>query len=254
MIGRQTQNRKRQDEAKKTPWLRYAALAVGLVLLLGGTVMLPGWLAGLKSAQFSELVVRGRLLHVAPEEIHAATRPYLAAGFIAVDMAALQHAVEKLPWVAQARLRREWPGKLFITVIEEQPVAVWQGRALLNGQGQVFLQDVGVYAGQLPDLHGPDGTQLLMLQAYTGMQQELAVARARLARLTLSERRAWRLVLADGAEVRLGRQDAERRLQRFVRVALPVLRPQLERVRYVDMRYTNGFAVGFKQPTGTTGV
>ncbi len=254
MSKRPTASRKTQEESRRMPRLRYVLLAGLLLLLATGAVLLPGWLAGLKSAQFSDLVVRGRLQHVAPEAIHAAARPYLAAGFMAVDMDALQHAVEGLPWVAQARLRREWPGTLFITVIEEQPVALWQGRALLNGQGQVFLQETGGYAGQLPDLHGPEGTQLLMLQAYTDMQQQLAVARAPLARLTLSERRAWRLVLADGAEVRLGREDAETRLQRFVRIALPVLRPQLERVRYVDMRYTNGFAVGFKQPAGTTGV
>lgn len=254
MSKQQTISRKPQEEVRRAPRLRYIVLAGLLMLLLAGAALLPSWLAGLKSAQFSELVVRGRLLHVAPEAIHVAARPYLAAGFMAVDMDALQHAIEALPWVAQTRLRREWPGKLFITVIEEQPVAVWQGRALLNGQGQVFLQEVGVYAGQLPDLHGPDGTQLLMLQAYTGMQQQLAVARAQLTRLTLSERRAWRLLLADGIEVRLGRQDAETRLARFVRIALPVLRPQLERVRYVDMRYTNGYAVGFEPPAGTTGV
>jgi len=254
MSRRQAVSRKPRDDARRTPRLRHVALAGLLLLLVAGAALLPGWLTSLKGAQFSELVVRGRLLHVTPEAVHAAARPYLAAGFMAVDMEALQHAVEALPWVAQTRLRREWPGKLFITVIEEQPVAVWQGRALLNGQGRVFSQEVGAYAGQLPDLRGPDGTQLLMLQAYTDMQQQLAVARAPLARLILSERRAWRLVLADGAEVRLGRQDAETRLQRFVRIALPVLRPQLEHVRYVDMRYTNGFAVGFKQPAGTTGV
>ena len=65
-------------------------------------------------------------------------------------------------------------------------------------------------------------------------------------RLQLSERRAWRMTLNDGLELRLGRDGVERRLQRFVEVYPGVLKQQLARIAAVDLRYTNGFAVQWK--------
>jgi cell division protein FtsQ len=46
--------------------------------------------------------------------------------------------------------------------------------------------------------------------------------------------------------VRLGRRDVDQRLERFFAVAAPVLRDDFERIEYVDLRYTNGFAVGWR--------
>lgn len=254
MIFRRKQSaEQRGGSPRRLPRLRHVVLALLLLGAAGVAALTPGWIAQLEAARFSELVVRGRLQHVTPAQVHAAAAPYLDDGFLAVDMDGLRKAVEALPWVAQARMRREWPGTLYITITEEAPVAVWRARALLNGQGKVFLQETAGYADALPDLHGPEGTQLLMLQAWAGMQQALAPLEANVARVTLSERRAWRLQLAGGIEVRLGRSEANRRLLRFARVALPALRPELERVNYVDMRYTNGFAVSWKRPANTTG-
>ena len=40
--------------------------------------------------------------------------------------------------------------------------------------------------------------------------------------------------------------DVDERLLRFFDVVAPALAPELPRVRYVDLRYTNGFAVGWR--------
>lgn len=229
--------------------LRYLALGAVFLGLLGLAVQLPGWLARLEAARFTELVVRGRLSHVDPAAVRDAARPYLDAGFMAVDMEALRRRIESLPWVARARLRREWPGRLHVSLIEEVPVATWHGRGLLNAYGEVFLEETAGYEGRLPDLAGPDGTQSVLLAAHADMQRLLADRGVELARIALSERRAWRLYLAGGTEVRLGSEKVEARLRRFARVALPALRESLERIEYVDMRYTNGFAVRAQQTT-----
>jgi hypothetical protein len=56
--------------------------------------------------------------------------------------------------------------------------------------------------------------------------------------------------------VRLGRRQIDERFMRFVRTALPALAPHSNDVNYVDMRYSNGFAVGWKNsappPRGAT--
>jgi cell division protein FtsQ len=64
--------------------------------------------------------------------------------------------------------------------------------------------------------------------------------------LGVDERGAWRLVLRGGQEIRLGRRDIDERLYRFFHVVTPALTAVLPRVEYVDLRYTNGFAVGWR--------
>ena len=61
----------------------------------------------------------------------------------------------------------------------------------------------------------------------------------------MDERGAWILKLSTGQEIRLGRRDVEQRLERFFDVAAPALAPEMQRVEYIDLRYTNGFSVGW---------
>ena len=61
----------------------------------------------------------------------------------------------------------------------------------------------------------------------------------------LDDRGAWEIELADGLQVRLGRQDVKDRLERFIRLASPTVAKRVAEINYVDMRYTNGFSVGW---------
>ena len=51
------------------------------------------------------------------------------------------------------------------------------------------------------------------------------------------------------AHVRLGRQDVERRLERFIAIASPVVAARAGEINYVDLRYSNGFSIGWNAPT-----
>ena len=51
--------------------------------------------------------------------------------------------------------------------------------------------------------------------------------------------------LQGGQRIRIGRSDVEQRLDRFFHLAAPLLRNEFDRVSHVDMRYTNGFSVGW---------
>ena len=48
--------------------------------------------------------------------------------------------------------------------------------------------------------------------------------------------------------VRLGRRDVDERLDRFIRTASQVIAHRLNDIAYVDMRYSNGFAIGWRSP------
>jgi cell division protein FtsQ len=68
----------------------------------------------------------------------------------------------------------------------------------------------------------------------------------RIAALRLDERGAWEFDLDNGVTVRLGRRQVDERLDRFIRTASQVIAHRVGEISYVDMRYSNGFAIGWR--------
>jgi cell division protein FtsQ len=81
----------------------------------------------------------------------------------------------------------------------------------------------------------------------------LADAHLSLAALRLDARGAVEIVLATGQVIKLGNRDLDARLKRLFTVAAPTLADDLARVDYIDLRYTNGFAVGWQSAAPTEG-
>jgi cell division protein FtsQ len=46
----------------------------------------------------------------------------------------------------------------------------------------------------------------------------------------------------------LGRRDVDERIERFIRTASQVIAHRVTEIAYVDMRYSNGFAIGWRNP------
>lgn len=235
-------------------WKRIALAATG-VLLLVTLLALVLWFAVplFRGPAITRLVVQGELRHVSPAVVRAAVLPVVAGkGFFQTNMHAAQAAVQSLPWVASVSVRRSWPHTLYINLVEEVPVARWNDAGLLDAQGRVFVRgDVSGYT-TLPLLNGPEGSAPDVLADYNSFTALTTPRGIGITQLTLDARGAASVRLRDGIEVRLGREDAAQRLARFGAVALPALGAQLPSVAYVDMRYTNGFAVGWLDAGSTT--
>ena len=76
-----------------------------------------------------------------------------------------------------------------------------------------------------------------------------------LQRLVLTPRRTWRLDIAPTGKdhytivLILDRDDTERKVERFARIWPELARGQ-RAIQHVDLRYTNGFAVQWKNAAG----
>ena len=74
----------------------------------------------------------------------------------------------------------------------------------------------------------------------------------------LSARGSWSLLLSDGTEVEVGRNDTEHRLQRFSHLLPRLTNGEPRRLSRADLRYTNGFALVWAPapaaPTATQGI
>ena len=91
-----------------------------------------------------------------------------------------------------------------------------------------------------------DGQHAVMLKELGKMQLLIAELNMNIVKIRQDARRSWVLVLSSGFELRLGRNNMHERLQRFADVYSQHLKKQESKIKHIDMRYTNGFAVAFK--------
>jgi cell division protein FtsQ len=197
-----------------------------------------------------EVVLAATPQRVSTEQIAHMARTTVVGNFFTVDLDAARTALEKLPWVRSAAVRRLWPDGLSLTVEEHEAVAQWRhlnGEAgLVNKQGEVFVAELPEDAPALPRLSGPEGAAAEILARHGEFNHAVAGIGRSVTAVSLSPRRAWRLRLDDGVAIELGR-DEERhplteRLARFV-THYDSVKVRLGTARVADMRYPNGFAL-----------
>jgi cell division protein FtsQ len=167
-----------------------------------------------------------------------------------VDLARVARAVEQIAWVDRASVARSWPRALSVQVVEHTPVARWGEGGLVNVRGELFVHDARHVPAELPELVGPEGQQVLMTQRYLAAAPRLTGAGMRLERLTLDARGAWEMALDNGVTLRLGRERVDERFERFMRAAVRTVTTYAGEIAYVDLRYANGFAVGWRSASG----
>src|SRR5882762_2227997 len=223
-------------------WRRHTRRAALLVVLAGCLAALTWAL----DRPVRAISMDGSFQRVSPGQIEKAVAPFAHAGFMSANLDDIQRAVEALPWVDHARIARHWPNSLHVTVIEQTAAARWGESGLLNTRGELFVRTATHVPAELPRLNGPEGTESQVAQRYLSAQGRMLEAGMRVAALRLDERGAWEMDLDSGVTVRLGRRDVDERLDRFIRTASQVIAHRLNDITYVDMRYSNGFAIGWR--------
>jgi len=194
-------------------------------------------------------VIESTFQRVTPIQVEAALAPELENGFWSLDLESLRERLRALAWVDSVSLRRRWPDVLVVRISEHRAAARWGDKGLLNTRGELFAERPPHGFPELPLLDGPPGSEREVAKVYLAMRDRLLESGLAIERLQLDERGSWRLLLATGQEVRFGRNDVHERIDRFFSVAAPALARELHRVSYVDLRYTNGFAVGWRDET-----
>lgn len=199
--------------------------------------------------------IHGELGHVTRGQIVDALQGRVSGTFFTADVEAIRGMFETIPWVRQARVRRQWPNRLEVSLEEHVPVALWGAPAdarLVNTHGEVFP---GTAEGDLPVFAGPAGSEKEVVRRYGLFREQLASLGLEPRAVSLSQRQSWQIRLSNGLTMQLGR-DSEKesvgdRLARFIAVYSDTVAPLSRRLDYVDLRYPNGFALRVPELLGT---
>jgi cell division protein FtsQ len=234
-----------------------STLFVVVGLALAAALLL--WLARAPVLNIRVIQIEGDLQRNSVATIRANTTPRLTGNFISIDLDRARAAFEAVPWVRQATLRRVWPDRLAVQLVEHRPAALWQGDdgnpRLVNEQGEVFEANLGdVEEERLPEFSGPEGSSAQMLSLYRRIAPMFEEYQMVPVALQLSGRGSWSLELDTGATVTLGRGSEDEllaRSERFLRTVAQVTDRFQRDLEYADLRHADGYAVRLRGITTT---
>ncbi len=245
MIAKRNRKRSRKAPQISLPVInrRRIASVSGVSILVLGAYFLTGWLM---DRPIEAIVVNGVFQRVSAAQLEEALSSHVVAGFLSADIYAMQEELTRIPWIATADVRRRWPASIEVFVEEQAAAATWGKSGLLNVQGNQFVQDATHLPAELPRLNGPDGTEALVAGRYFQIQTRLEQRGLSARSMTLDDRGAWVFELNNGIRVRIGASDFDQRLERFFLALDHGMGASPGEVDYIDMRYTNGLAIGWK--------
>lgn len=229
----------------KIQWKRLITLCTVLAISLSVYVTTL-WLM---NRPIQAVVINGSFERVSAIQVEDVLGLYIQTGFLSADLHAMRRQIRQLPWVENANVRRRWPGTIEVNIEEQKSAARWGDAGLLNIDGELFIENVAHAPAELPLLSGPQGSQRRVAEMYFRIQERLERRGMSAVSLRLDNRGAWEMQLISGIRVRLGARMVEDRLNRFFAALDKVVASQVESVDYIDMRYTNGFAIGWKDRT-----
>ncbi len=200
--------------------MTYACTAVAALAAFGGGAWylersgaIAKALAPVEARLTAEAIARGLTIQSVEVEgrqrterqaILAALGAGRGAPILSVDLDAAKTRLEAIPWVHAAAIERQLPDRIFIRLVERQPLAVWQHDRkfeLIDNDGAVVANTRAEDFPALPQIVG-DGAPQAASDLVDMLASEPDLSRHVTASVRIGGRR-WNLELDDGIEVAL---------------------------------------------------
>ena len=150
-------------------------------------------------------------------EILAAAGVTPRTSLLFLDVDAARRALEATPWIAQATVRKLYPGQLDIVIEERQAFALWQSGGKLSviaADGTVLGPHGERKVPPLPQVVGPGAAPkareiLALVEQYPTIKEQFRAA------IRVADRR-WNLRLKNGLDIRLPETETAQALDKLV--------------------------------------
>lgn len=241
-----------RQQVKKTTFNWKGVRIAGWVLVLVSIVAgLGALMQHLLNVPVSRVAVNGEFRQVAKQTISDRMQPFLEAGYLQLDLEGMREQLREIPWVFDVEISRHWPNEIVISVEEQTPIARWGKQGYLNFRGELFVPE-GISKSfpamtRLPMLDGPVGLSKEVMNHYRELNSMLQKHGLTLTRLRLDERGSWSAQLDNGIDMYLGDGEVMEKMRRFLSAYRLALASDFERASSVDMRYSSGFAVSWRE-------
>lgn len=221
------------------PGVVFTAVILLLLGFTGSKVIDP------ETLPIRNVSVAGDFTHLSPTRLQNRVSNVVRGGFFSVNVEKIQQVLLEEPWIRDVSVKRVWPDRITVTIREQTAVAQWGNEGLLNENAEIFRPEHSTFPAGLPVVNGPENSSAHVLEML-GRIREILPRDFSVRQLTMSERRSWELTLDSGPVIRLGKAGVIKRMQRFLEHLPAEGLNSMAQIQYIDMRYTNGFALSRK--------
>ncbi|NKB75925.1 MAG: FtsQ-type POTRA domain-containing protein [Gammaproteobacteria bacterium] len=264
---RQSATRKSRGRSIWVALIAFTLVVVLLVVLLADRLFHP------EKFQINEIEVKGEFNHVDGQQIKEVVESYLVGNYFSASLLKLETHIEALPWVFSASLRRVWPSTLQVEIVEVQPVAKWGEDRWVNFTGDLVARQETQKAARLPLIDGPEKQRSMIWENFQTWSSLFGEHGLILNELKLDHGHLWYLDVSLGAlaatykesasasaavlldhsiTVIVEKQEAKEKVERLIDVLKQELLLKFSRIHSIDLRYPNGFAVGWIEELANT--
>jgi len=99
----------------------------------------------------------------------------------------------------------------------------------------------------IPRLYGPKGSERDVMNLFIKIDTLLTGRGLYLEALTLDVRGSWSFTIKPTIEIKLGKTEIDQKLERFFLALDQTLLAKINKVSYIDLRYSEGMAISWKK-------
>lgn len=208
----------------------------GISYLVQNHTILP-----IKTIQLS-----GTFQYIDQQEVEATLRPFVGEGFFSLDIQKVRNSLSEKSWTESVSIRRVWPDRVVIQIVEKKPVARWDKNHLLSDQAKIFLASTEAFQN-LPRIYGANVDPDRVLNQYYDFAERFQALDETIREIHIDSRGSVGIELARGFKIKLGRDNVDRKVARLVSIYAQQIKPRRTEIQQLDLRYSNGFAVAWKK-------
>lgn len=195
-----------------------------------------------------KIVLVSQITYADKEKIHEKSKKYLSGkSFFNLKIIDLKKEIENVDWVRLADVKRVYPDQVQIHIIEHVPVAIWNDEMYLNSFGNIFFaSSIDI---KLPKIYSVHERSNAVFKYFIKFSKNLLKNNIyhNIIEIEENRRRSLTIKLSSNIIIYLGQDDINNKIDTFFKVYNSLNSSvDLTKIRYIDMRYSNGFAVGWK--------
>ena len=191
--------------------------------------------------------------HVKPKELKKLVIMELNGTALTTDLGPIYKSVLSHPWIKEATVRRIWPNKILINLVEHNIIGVWSDGRFVTQAGKLLqfdkLQSESINKEKncfLLKLDGPNETVTAVLDRASMISKKASKVGLQTTGVQLTSQYDWRVFFSNGMKMELGGENLEtpleKRLDNFFNSIAWVRKKIKKDLISVDLRYAQGFA------------
>ena len=191
--------------------------------------------------------------HVKPKELKKLVIMELNGTALTTDLGPIYKSVLSHPWIKEATVRRIWPNKILVNLVEHNIIGVWSDGRFVTQAGKLLQfdkrQSESINKEKncfLLKLDGPNETVTAVLDRARMISKKASKVGLQTTGVQLTSQYDWRVFFSNGMKMELGGENLEtpleKRLDNFFNSIVWVRKKIKKDLISVDLRYAQGFA------------